>query len=84
MSDETEVIKDLNWFKEQLDDIEMNTPRLSSHDSIWMLDRVNELLSQLDETEVLSQEWIDKNVVHVRGLGDIIEAESVENLFVPK
>ena len=84
MSDETEVIKDLNWFKEQLDDIEMNTPRLSSHDSIWMLDRVNELLSQLDETEVLSQEWIDKNVVHVRGLGDIIEAEAVENLFVPK
>ena len=36
------------------------------------------------ELEVLSQEWIDNNVVHVRGLGDIIEAAAVENLLVPK
>ena len=42
------------------------------------------MIDQLDELEVLSQEWIDKNVVHVRGLGDIIEAEAVENLLVPK
>ena len=42
------------------------------------------IIDQLDEPEVLSQEWIDKNVVHVRGLGDIIEAEAVKNLLVPK
>ena len=45
---------------------------------------VSRLLEHLDEPEVLSQEWIDKNVVHVRGLGDIIEAEVIENLLVPK
>ena len=38
----------------------------------------------IPKQEVLSQEWIDKNVVHVRGLGDIFEAETVENLLVPK
>ena len=41
------------------------------------------IIDQLDEPEVLSQEWIDNNVVYVRGLGDIIEAEAVENLLVP-
>lgn len=41
------------------------------------------IIDQLDEPEVLSQEWIDNNVVYVRGLGDIIEAEGVENLLVP-
>lgn len=43
-----------------------------------------ELINQLDEPEALSQDWIDKSVVHVRGLGDIIEAEVIENLLVPK
>lgn len=42
------------------------------------------LIDQLDEPEVLSQEWIDKNVVHVRGLGDIFEAVAVESLLVQK
>ena len=41
------------------------------------------IIDQLDETEVLTQEWVDKNVVHVRGLGDIIEAGAVENIIVP-
>lgn len=50
----------------------------------WALVFVLRLIDNLDELEVLSQEWIDKNVVHVRGLGDIIEAEAVENLLVPK
>ena len=59
--------KDLNWFKEQLDDIEMNTPRLSSHDSIWMLDRVNELLNQLDESEV---EQLDRKIEELESYND--------------
>lgn len=41
------------------------------------------IIEQLEEPEVLSQEWVDNNVVHVRGLGDIIEAEYVENIIVP-
>lgn len=42
------------------------------------------MIDQLDELKVLSQEWIDNNVVHVRGLGDIFEAVAVESLLVPK
>lgn len=42
------------------------------------------IIDQLDAPEVLTQEWIDKNVVHVRGLGDIVEAEAVESIIVPK
>ena len=38
----------------------------------------------MSEYEKLDSKWIDKNVVHVRGLGGIIEAEAVENLLVPK
>lgn len=41
------------------------------------------IIDQLNETEVLTQEWVDNNVVHVRGLGDIIEAGAVENIIVP-
>lgn len=51
---------DLNWFKEQLDDIEMNTPRLSSHDSIWMLNRVHELIDQQAKPEILSNVKFNK------------------------
>ena len=79
--------KDLNWFKEQLDDIEMNTPRLGSHDSIWMLDKVYELINQLDEPEVLSQEWIDEHLDYadVRGGAQaFINVEDLQNLLVPK
>ena len=41
------------------------------------------IIDQLEEPEVLSQEWLDNNVVHVRGLGDIVEAEAVENIIMP-
>lgn len=42
------------------------------------------MIDQLGELKVLSQEWIDNNAVHVRGLGDIFEAVAVESLLVPK
>lgn len=85
-SEKTEAKKDLNWFKEQLDDIEMNTPRLWSHDSIWMLDRVNELLNQLDEPEVLSQEWIEENKKDsgVHYIDYYVPIGRLHDLLVPK
>ena len=46
--------------------------------------QVYDLIDQLDELKVLSQEWIDNNVVHIRGLGDIFEAVAVESLLVSK
>lgn len=66
--------KDIKWLKEE----------------IWYSDRnigldwkefVLNLIDQLDEPEVLTQEWIDKNVVHIRGLGDILKSEDVESLI---
>lgn len=44
----------------------------------------NQLRNELDNQEVLSQEWIDKNVIHIRGFGDIFKAEDVEGILVPK
>jgi hypothetical protein len=80
------VKKDLNWFKERLDDIEMNSPSLWSHNSIWMLDRVNELLDQLDEPEVLSHEWIDENKKDsgVHYIGYYVPIGRLHDLLVPK
>lgn len=89
-SEETEVKRDLNWFKEQLDDIEMKTPSLWSHDSIWMLDRVNELLNQLDEPETLSEDWIYEKAIdiHVDTINGEIQVtfilDDLQNLLVPK
>ena len=84
-SEETEVKKDLNWFKEQLDDIETNSPRLWTPDSIWMLDKVYELLNQLDEPEVLSQEWIEDNEYRVIEYPEsVVPSKKLQTLLVPK
>ena len=93
-SEETEV-KDMKWFKKKLDDIEVNTTSLQNHDAIWMLNRVHELYDQLDEPEVLSQEWISENVEYayfdmLDGSGRlssataIIKPKKLQNLLVPK
>lgn len=48
------------------------------------MEDIYEILNQLDELEFLSQEWIDKKAIHIRGLGNIIEEETFKNLIVPK
>ena len=72
--------KDLNWFKEQLDDIEMNTPMLWSHTSIWMLDKVNELLDQLDEPETFEQtlHLLESTLKENKRLGNLLEEKHEE------
>ena len=77
--------RDKAWLINELLDVEVD-----GYDSYYNGDYEDglayalKLAHQLDEPEVLSQEWIDNNVVHIRGLGDIFEAENVENLLVPK
>lgn len=80
--------KDIEWLKKEIAtemiEIEPNRKEKWSDIKYQTLRSVAQKICQLDEPKILSQEWIDKNVVHVRGLGDIIEAEVIENLLVPK
>lgn len=71
--------KDIEWLKEEVwkQDIVMDKGYIYTDDLM-------SIINEVDKPEVLSKEWIDKNVVHVRGLGDIVKAEIVENLIVPK
>lgn len=72
--------KGKEWLKNEM----LNLRNASNRVMVVAIGEVMELIDQLGEPEVLSQEWIDNNVVHIRGLGDIFEAETVENLLVPK
>src|SRR5699024_2876384 len=72
-SEETEVKKDLNWFKEKLELLkeidrkmweksEPNSKKQSlCNGSMETIDQVLEFLSQLDEPAGLWQEWLDEN-----------------------
>ena len=76
--------KDIKWAIKEIEGLETEPSQNYPHDEMIEKEKVLGILSQLDELGVLSHEWMDKYVVHVRGLGDIIEAEAVENLLVPK
>ena len=81
--EETEVKKDKLWAKFKIrEELESWWGVEGGIDEDGIKNVLN-IIDQLNEPEVLSQEWVDNNVVHVRGLGDIIEAESVENIIVP-
>ena len=80
--------KDIEWLKKEIAtemiELEPNRKERWSDVKYQTLRSVAQKLDQLDEPEALSKEWVNNNVVHVRGLGDIFEAETVENLLVPK
>lgn len=88
--------KDIEWLKDRLESLretDMRMRKLYEPNSVEhrhfngrlaAIDEVSDFIDELDEPEVLSQEWIDKNVVHVRGFGDIFKAEDVEGVLVPK
>lgn len=72
--------KDKEWLIKRVENYIPLNDKTVGH----VVDNILDIICQLDEPEVLSQEWVNKNVVHIRGLGDIFEAEKVENLLVPK
>lgn len=80
--------KDIEWLKKEIAtemiELEPNRKEKWSDIKYQTLRSVAQKIHQLDEPEVLSQEWLDDNVVHVRGLGDIFEAVAVESLLVPE
>lgn len=95
-TDEEVALEDVKKLINQLDDPEVNSQIDKLANFIMSevegepirnqgaVDTAIRIIKSYQNQETLSQEWIDKNVVHVRGLGDVIEAEAVENLLVPK
>ena len=84
--------KDIEWAREQIKEernllndtrYEKEVDDLTTGILLGLM-KALKIINQLDEPETLSKEWIDKNVVHVRGLGGIFEAEAVEGLLVQK
>ena len=52
-----------------------------------LLNKVYDILSQLDEPEVLSQEWIDNNSINASSDGvteEYVHVRDLQNLLVPK
>src|SRR5699024_3663853 len=96
-SEEKEVKKDLNWFKEKLELLkeidrkmweksEPNSKNQSHFNgSMATIDKVLDFLSQLDEPEVLSQEWIDDHkVARINSLrkmttNDVVSVDDLQN-----
>lgn len=82
--------KDIEWLKEKVLKLRGYAVVIDDEDEKWKpittvsVKDVFDLINQLEIPEVLSQEWVDKRVVHIRGLGDILKAEDVESLLVPK
>src|SRR5699024_6957703 len=89
-SEETEVKKDLNWLKSA---IQQNLDFYNDKDEEWQMAKVRayakslDLINQLDEPEVLSQEWLDENKRSWTKLkidSYYIPVEKVQNLLVPQ
>src|SRR5699024_1736092 len=89
-SEETEVKKNIEWLKSA---IQQNLDFYNDKDEEWQMAKVRayakslDLINQLDEPEVLSQEWLDENKSSWTKLkvdGYYIPVEKLQNLLVPK
>ena len=92
--EETEMRKDKAWLKEKVqamidEEHRCYDPLIQQRKDTCRV--IMNLIDQLDEPEVLSQEWVDENVIEgdFRGeqefwYGRFIEEEKVKNLLVPK
>ena len=82
--------KGIEWLKREIPNLRGYAVIIDGEDGEWepvttvSMEDIYELINQLDKLEVLSQEWIDEKAIHIRGLGNIIEEETIKNLLVPK
>ena len=86
-SEEKEVKENIEWLKEEIEeDIKSwgggNPDYFRGASDAY--ENVKDWLNQLDEPEVLSQEWIDKNKFEVNGWNEAVHVEDLQNLLVPK
>ena len=82
--------KDIEWLREQIKN-EMNGWSGGNPDYFRgaedAYEDVKDWLNQLDEPEVLSQEWVSDNAVvgqYPDGMGHVVPAYKLQNLLVPK
>lgn len=80
--------KDIEWLNEQVGELNstdavFNESGASYIDTAVSIDRVYELINQLDEPEVLSQEWIRNNQER-KGVHFFVNVTKLQNLLVPK
>ena len=80
MNEKTEVKRDSEWMKEEFKKLE-RTGVIDSwvYRDLWMM------ANQLDEPEVLSQEWISEHMYYVEGRdSSMVYVSDLQNLLVPK
>ena len=80
--------KDKEWLKEEMDSMHRMRD-LDQNPDEWFISKtaILEALNQLDEPEVLSQEWISDNAVvgqYPDGMGYVVPAYKLQNQLVPK
>ena len=85
-------MKDLEWLKEEVE-IDIDNlwfkSKLDTDSTESLISRVNHLIDQLDEPEVLSQEWIDRNKepfhhFETKKVDYYVSTDFLQNLLVPK
>jgi hypothetical protein len=82
--------KDKEWLKEQIERLSYMPKGLDENSLIISKNWVLNFIDQLEEPEVLSQEWIDENKVaridNLRKMttSDVVTVEKLKNLLVPK
>lgn len=82
--------KDKHWLSEQVGELNITdavfyASGVSYIDTAVSIERVHDLIDQLDEPEVLSREWIDEHSYIGSDITNpIIYAEDLEELLVPK
>ena len=89
MSEETEVKKDKEWLKEEVNKIlrDKVADGINYYDYMDLKNSLNELTDQLDEPEVLSHKWINDNAVvgqYQNSIGYVVPTYKLQNLLVPK
>src|SRR5699024_10134455 len=86
-SEETEVKKDIEWLKEETSAVlreVFNNHALDYVKYIEVKRQLERLFAQLDEPEVLSQEFIDKYKVDYDNWMPAVPIVHLQNLLVPK
>ena len=83
-SEETEV-KNIEWAKKEIKELMTEESQNYPHDEMVEKEIVLGILNQLEETEVLSQEWIDKRAEYYEYFGYAgVPIDDLKDLLVPK
>ena len=77
------MTKGIEWLKEEIEKIDVETSENFPHYEVISKNIVLYLINQLDEAETLSLEWIDDNGFEVDSWNKVVNV-NLQNLLVPK